>query len=218
MNLLLNPRFEFHSFINHRDGKAVSYQSHNVAFWNTDAWGDITVVRESHVDADIRPDFSTGSMVAIAPGKRFYQFITLPEVGLAHGDQVSLTVFGYQENPAQLRAVIRLLKLDSEDGTWKPSDFGCADKRQFPRHSRGELVTALTYEATSDQTGRIQLTIEGAEIAGHFTPGEESHSDDMNTVALQVELQNTAPAPAEGEEGAGAVWVCSPCLCEGPQA
>ena len=127
MNLLLNPRFEFHSFINHRDGKAISYESHDVAFWNTDAWGDITVRRESHVDAALRPDFSTGSMVAIAPGKRLYQFITLPEAHLADGDRVSLWVWGHQAQPGQLRATIRLLKLDSEDGTWKPSDFGYSD-------------------------------------------------------------------------------------------
>ena len=41
VNLLLNPYFDFHSFINHRDGEAVSYSSGNVAFWNTDAWGEI---------------------------------------------------------------------------------------------------------------------------------------------------------------------------------
>ena len=55
VNLLLNPRFEFHSFINHREGKAISYESHYVAFWNTDAWGEITVRRESHLDPAARP-------------------------------------------------------------------------------------------------------------------------------------------------------------------
>ncbi|MCK9413729.1 MAG: hypothetical protein M0Q53_15625, partial [Prolixibacteraceae bacterium] len=39
VNLLLNPNFEFHSFVNHREGKPVSYASNNVAFWNTDSWG-----------------------------------------------------------------------------------------------------------------------------------------------------------------------------------
>ena len=215
MNLLLNPRFEFHSFVNHREGKAVSYESHNVAFWNTDAWGDITVRRESHVDPDVRPDFSTGSMVAIAPGKRLYQFITLPEVALAHGDGVSLLVHGFQSESDQLRASIKLLKLDSQDGTWSPADFGMSDEREFPRHSRGELVPAMTYEASAPETGRIELIIEDAEIIGHFTEGEESHSDDMNTVALRIEFENTAAADTEGAE---AVWVCSPTLCAGPRA
>ena len=35
-NILLNPAFDFHSFINHREGKVVSFSSHNLAFWNTD--------------------------------------------------------------------------------------------------------------------------------------------------------------------------------------
>ena len=65
-NLLTNPRFEFHAFENHRLGSTVSFTSHNVAFWNTEAWGDITVTRESHVDPKIRPAFSTGSLVSLA--------------------------------------------------------------------------------------------------------------------------------------------------------
>lgn len=35
MNLLLNPGFEFHAFENYRHGRVVSFESHNVAFWNT---------------------------------------------------------------------------------------------------------------------------------------------------------------------------------------
>ena len=42
-NLLLNSSFEFHAFTPHRLGKSEAYISRNVAFWNTDAWGDITV-------------------------------------------------------------------------------------------------------------------------------------------------------------------------------
>ena len=65
MNLLLNPRFDFHAFTNHRNGAPVSYASHNVAFWNTDAWGDIQVTRESHIATELRGDFSTGNVVEI---------------------------------------------------------------------------------------------------------------------------------------------------------
>jgi len=64
MNLLKNPTFEFHAFANHRDGKAVSFESNSVAFWSTDAWGDIIVRREGHVARDIRPAFSTKNMVS----------------------------------------------------------------------------------------------------------------------------------------------------------
>ncbi len=211
MNLLLNPTFEFHSFTNHREGKAVSYTSHNVAFWNTEAWGDVTVLRESHAKEEVRPEFSTRNLVSIAPGKAFWQFFTLPEAGLAHGERISLFVYGYQSRPNILRASIKLMKLDSEDGQWSPADYGMADKRTFPRHSRGELVVAKSYDAASDQVGRVELKIEGAEIVGRFTPGEASHSDDINTIGIRVEFQNVS----EGDDEA---WVYSPCLCAGSQA
>jgi len=211
MNLLLNPTFEFHSFANHRQGKAISYASHNVAFWNAEAWGDISVLRESHATEEVRPDFSTGNLVSIAPGKAFWQFFTLPEAALAHGEQVSLFVYGYQSQPNTLRGSIKLMKLDSEDGKWTPADYGMGDQRTFPRHSRGELVVAKSYDVTSDQMGRIELKIEGAEIVGRFTPGEESHSDDINTIGMRVEFQNLS----EGDDEA---WVCSPCLCAGQRA
>ncbi len=210
MNLLLNPRFDFHAFENHRLGRAVSYTSHNVAFWNTAAWGDITVTRESHVDAEIRPAFSTGNLVSIAPHKKLWQFFTLPEARLAHGDHVSLLVCGHQAAAHALVARLKLMKLDSEDGTWSPADFGMSDKRTFPRHARGELVVAKSYQARSEQVGAVELKIENAEIVGRFHTGNESHSDDINTIGIRVEFENTAD---EGE-----VWVYSPCLCRGPRA
>ena len=213
MNLLLNPTFRFHSFTNHRDGKAVSYTSHNVAFWNADAWGDITVLRESHAREEVRPEFSTGNLVSIAPGRRLWQFFTLPEARLAHGEQMSLFVYAYQTRPNMLRASIKLMKLDSEDGQWTPADHGMADTRTFPRHSRGELVVARSYDVTSDEVGRVELKIDGAQIVGRFTPGEESHSDDINTIGIRVEFANLA----QGAEAAEA-WVYSPCLCAGPRA
>jgi len=212
MNLLLNPTFEFHVFDNHRLGKAGSYASHNVAFWNTAAWGDITVTRESHAPEAIRPTFTAHNLVSIAPGKRLWQFVTLPEAGLAHGDRISLHVFGHQAAPKALRARIVLLKLDSADGTWRPADFGMSDKRTFPRHARGELVAAKTYDATADTAGRVELTIDNAEVVGSFRPGDknESHADDLQTIGIRIELENA------GKEGTVHAWW--PSLCTGPAA
>lgn len=209
-NLLQNPDFDFHAFTNHRDGNASSFTSNNVAFWNTDAWKDITVTRESHVDPKIRPAQSVHNMVSIAPGKKFRQFFSIPEASLSHGDKISLSVDGYQNKPNALKASIKILKIDSEDGTWTPVDFGYSDKRTFPKHARGEFVTAKSYDATSDKTGNIELKINGAEIIGKFTDDKESHSGDINTIAICVEFENTSKDAS--------VWIYSPCLSKSNEA
>ncbi|MBI3946393.1 MAG: hypothetical protein HY321_10780 [Armatimonadetes bacterium] len=207
MNLLKNPRFEFHSFETHRLGKATSYFSHNVAFWNTDAWGDIRVLREARAPEHIRPGWSAGNLVSIAPGKKLWQFFTLPETGLAHGDRISLQVYGFQERPGALRAHLKLLKVDSDDGTWMPRDFGMADQREFDKFQRGELVVARDYVAETDEVGRVQLTIENAEVVGRVTEGEKATAQDILTIGVQVELENT--------DARSAVWVYSPSLRQG---
>lgn len=207
-NLLTNPQFAFHAFENHRLGDKASFTSHNVAFWNTDAWGDITVTRPSHVDPAVRPAYGNQGLVSIAPGKKLWQFATLPELGLSHGDHLSLVVGGYQPAAGTLRARVKVLKLDSEDGTWSPADFGFADKRTFPRHSRGELVVAASKEAQSDQVGAVELRVSDVEVVGRFHNENVSHSEDINTVAVQVEFENT---------GTANVWVWSPCLVKGTE-
>ncbi|MCK5845220.1 MAG: hypothetical protein KAG97_10965, partial [Victivallales bacterium] len=210
MNLLLNSDFDFHSFVNHRNGKAVSYQSHNIAFWNNDAWGDVTVVRESHVKSDIRPELTTRNLIRIAPGKKFWQFFTLPEAALSHGEKISLNVFGYQNKLSALRAKIKLMKLDSEDGEWSPKDFGMTEKRVFSKHSRGELVVAKEYSVSRKKKGRVELKIEGAEILGGFTLGNKSHSKDINTIGIVVEFENASKD--------GVVWIWHPCLTRGEES
>ena len=210
MNLLLNPHLDFHAFENHRLGRRESFESHNVAFWNCSAWGDITVMREAHVPAQIRPSFSTHNLLSIAPGKKVWQFLTLPEGDLAHGDRVSLFVYGHQSAANALCARVELMKLDSEDGTWSPAELGLGDKRTFPRHSRGELVVATSYDASSEEVGTVELKIDGAEVVGHFRDGNESHSDDVNTIGIRVVFENTSADTT--------VWVYSPCLSRSPQA
>lgn len=204
VNLLLNQYFDFHSFINHREGKPVSYSSGNVAFWNTDTWGDIEVLRESHVADSIRPKFSTHNMVSIQPGKKIWQFFTLPEAGLAHGEHLNLSVYGYQPKGNMIRAKIKLMKLDSEDGDWSPKTFGMTDDRTFPKHSRGELVVAKEYKTFNPDKGSVELAIENAEIIGKISPGKLSASKDINTIGIQIEFENTDKSEA--------VWIYSPTL------
>jgi hypothetical protein len=203
-NLLLNPDFDFHSFINHRDGRAVSFSSGNVAFWNTDSWGDIEVMRESHIADSVRPKSSVQNIVAIRPGKKIWQFFTLPEAGLAHGEKISLVVSGYQPKGNMLKAKIKLMKLDSEDGTWSPGDFGMRDKRTFPKHSRGELVVAKEYKTSVTKEGTIELIIKNAEIIGKTSTGNKSSSGDINTIGIQVEFENSDISKT--------AWVYSPKL------
>ena len=203
-NMILNPSFEFHSFMSHRTGQASDYKSHNVAFWNTVAWGDIEVIRESHVSETIRPDFSTHNLVAISPGKKIWQFFTLPEAGLAYGDELSLSVHGYQEGPNQLKSAIKVMKTDSEDGEWSPKDFGMKDSRSFPKHSRGELVVAKEYSTQVEQAGTIKLMVENATVLGKPSVGNKSGSEDINTIGIQVEFENMSSSDT--------VWVYAPNL------
>jgi len=211
-NLLLNPQFDFHVFNNHRLGDRSSFKGNNAAFWNSAGPLDITVFRESHVDKKYLPEFSVKNAVRISPGKKFWQFFTLPEASLAHGEKLSLSVYGWQPEAGALKAEIKLMKLDSEDGVWKPSDFGMQDKRTFPKHSRGELAVAQSYSTASNQTGRVRLTLNEAEIIGHFSSDKnKSHSADVNTVGIRVEFTNTS-------SGREPVWVYSPCLVRGGKA
>jgi len=209
-NLLLNSQFDFHVFGNHRLGNRSSFKANNVAFWNSGGPKNINVYRESHVDKKCLPAFSVKNAVQIPPGKKLWQFFTLPEASLAHGDKISLSVYGWQADTKALKAEIKLMKLDSEDGDWKPSDFGMHDKRSFPKHSRGELVVAKSYSTTADKQGLVRLTIDGAEVVGHFSNDKnKSHSADVNTIGVRVEFTNTAKTP---------VWVYSPCLSQGVKA
>ncbi len=203
-NLIINPTFEFHSFVNHRDGRAVSHTANSAAFWSYDTFGDITVTREAHANHEMQPRFSTGNMISIAPGKKVWQFIALPEASLAHGEAVELFAPGWQSQPGALEASIVLLKLDSEDGVWKPSEFGMGDKREFPKHARGELVVATKVHASANTTGFVNLHVAPTFIDGHFHRGEESFTEDRNIIGVRVEFENLSK-DAEA-------WVWAPCL------
>ncbi|NLF93263.1 MAG: hypothetical protein GX564_05185 [Oligosphaeraceae bacterium] len=209
-NLLLNPAFAFHSFINHRDGKANSWSAQTVAFWQHENYGDITVTRESHLASGERPDYSVQNIVSIAPGKRFSQFIPFAEAGLAHNQVVSLWSGGWQSAPGALQASLKLMKIDSEDGTWKPADFGASDQREFPRHSRGELVVAKTASASADSAGMLELRIEDFLLEGRYHSDGKSYSEDCNSIGLVVEFTNLSPDARVN------VW--APCLSQGPSA
>jgi len=203
-NLLLNPYFEFHSFINHREGKPISYSSHNVAFWNTEEWGDIEVIRESHVSDLIRPSFSTHNLVAISPGKKIWQFFTLPEAGLAHGEQLNLSIYGYQREGNKIRASVKLIAEDNEGGKWSPGDFGMADKRTFEKKSRGELNVGKIYSASVNKSGKVFIQINNATIPGNKPERDNTSKENFKTIGIKVEFENTGLSDT--------VWIYSPRL------
>ncbi len=224
MNLILNPAFDFHVFDNHRLGLAPRHTAGYAAFWNTDAWNDIRVIRAAHLDSfdfsdpataekmrAVRAGTAARNLVAIKPGKIIRQFLTLPEANLAHGDRISLQVYGYQSEPNALRASIRLMKLDSEDGTWQPKDFiGAGKDIAYQRHSRGELIAAKEYEQHAGQTGAMILKIEDAEIIGHFSEGKESRSKDINTIGIEIVFANTGTNSD--------AWIAEPSLSRSAKA
>jgi len=191
VNLLLNSQFDFHCCDNSRTARAACYSAGYVACWNSEAYGDITVTTAPHVES-VKLQVFTRNIVAIKPGKHLYQIVFLPEVGLRHGDQVSLSVFGQQKAPDSLRASVHVMKIDSQTGTWKPSDFGMGDTREFPKHSRGELVKAKSYSATSGAANDFELRLEKCAIPGKFIHKNESSDEQINSIALMVEFENVS--------------------------
>ncbi|MBI2298265.1 MAG: hypothetical protein HYU66_04815 [Armatimonadetes bacterium] len=207
-NLLLNPGFAFHSFDNSRLGQAQSFRSGSVPCWSQDAYRDAEVVRGPRVSG-FRPAFAVDGAVVIHPGKRLYQLVLLAEVGLDHGERVSLSVFGHQAAPDALQAAVQLVRLDSAEGDWSPADYGQADQRRFPKHSRGELIYAPGGAATSGAGNDFELRVENVEISGAFTEDANTATNQPNTIGVAVELSN---------RGAADVWVYSPCLARGALA
>ena len=71
-NMLVNPEFRFHPIDARLSGGVKGGASGSVTCWSTDAWGDIEVDKPSNV-AQFKPS-TTGNVVRIRPGKRFWQF------------------------------------------------------------------------------------------------------------------------------------------------
>ncbi|MBS0208208.1 MAG: SGNH/GDSL hydrolase family protein [Planctomycetes bacterium] len=203
-NLLLNSQFSFHAFDSSRTGTPGTYRSGSVPCWNTDAYGDVEVWRSTRAP-QLRPPRPTDGVVKLRPGKRFSQFMLLCEVGLDHGDQVSLQVFGRQSRPGALQAAVHCLRLDNQPGTFSNPP----DARVFPKHSRGELVRGPSYTSGANAAGDVVVKVERATIVGKFTESADASNDEPNTIGLLIEFTNTSTDD---------VWFYSPTLCRGPKA
>jgi hypothetical protein len=128
---------------------------------------------------------------------RLWQLASLPDLGLANGDVVSLAVKAYQEQRQGLQAQLCLMLIESADGTWTPGDFGLHDdKRTFARHGRGELVRCSELEASSErESGEFLLKMEGLKIDALFKDDKQSASTFRNVVGVLVEFANLLLCP-----------------------
>lgn len=195
VNLLQNPQFRLRKTAGTEPGRSI-------LCWNTDGWGDV-IGGSSEGNRKLES-------VEIQPGKRIWQFATLPELKLKSGDSVSLSVNGYQEQSGALKARLCLMLIESADGQWSPADFGMPDKRMFAKHGRGELVRAPQKEASSEETGKeFQLQLNGLRIDPRFKEQRESDADFRNVVGVLVEFVNDSDKR---------VWVNSPALVKGETA
>jgi len=207
-NLLLNPALNFHSFENSRTGQGVEFKAGAVACWDQEAYGDAEAYRATR-QTEFRPSFAVDNVVVIHPGKSLHQFSLLAELGLDGAEHVSLSVLGHQKKPKSLRAAIHMMRLDSEEGTWSPKDYGLADERTFPKHSRGELIAEPSFSNDSGEAADFELTVEKAIIPFGFTENATQSTRQPNVIGLTVELTNTSKED---------VWIYAPCLTRGDHA
>lgn len=202
-NLLANPTFGF------RDDQRSTAENCDVTYWNTANWGDVSIAVPPVNDARIgnRIADAAGNVVRIKPGKRFWQFTSLPDLNVTNGDTLSLVAKGYQNASNALQTRLCLMLIESADGNWKPSDFGLSDKRTFSKHGRGELVRSSVMEFTSPETDKeFVVTLEAIKIDSRFETETASSSEFRNIVGVLVEFENASTDD---------VWVHSPTLVKG---
>ena len=61
----------------------------------------------------------------------------------------------------------------------------------FQNIHRGELVVAKEYNTSQSDKGTVELKIKNAEIIGKTSVGNKSNSNDINTIGIQIEFENT---------------------------
>ena len=207
-NLLVNPEFRFHPMDAKRTGGTKSESSKSVACWSTDAWGDIEVDKPARI-TQFKPS-TAGNIVRIRPGKRFWQFTALPEIGCVSGDTLSLSVKGFQAGASALLVNLCGMRVESADGTWSPKDFKYSDQRTFACQGRGELLRDPVVEKKSnDAKGTFTLKVEGLTINSPVKESKESSAEQRNIVGVLMEFVNVS----KNDD----VWLWEPCLSKGGQ-
>lgn len=182
-NLLINCDFQFLSFDASRTAASQSHTTGSVPFWDQEAYGDADVWRGPFNPVG-RTTVPVDGVVVLHPGKSLRQFRLLSELRVDPGETVTLSVRGRQPKSGGLRAAVRAMKLDQQEGEWKPSDFGQKDSRAFPRAARGEMTPVEIAAATADTgEGDFILTLPAVTIP-----------DGKTCVGLEIVFTNTSDA------------------------
>jgi len=197
-NLLVNPEFRYIP-----PSPSTSFPGPYLACWNTKKRGDIEILPMKEGFGKTSP----GNCVLIHPGKRFWQFRTLCEIGNnLKGNTLRFTAEISQKEPSSVKISLYLMGPESADGTWSPAEFGLEDKRTSSRHGRGELVSVSEKTSYSGRSENETITTEELVIDWNFRHTKESSSKYRNAVGIRVEIENISSSPA---------WVRWPSLARG---
>lgn len=197
-NLLVNPEFKYLA-----PSPSSSSRGLYLAGWNIKKRGDIEIcpMKEGFVKKAV------GNCVLVQPGKKFWQFMPLPELGPGlKGRKLKLAAEIRQKEPSSVKIRLMLMGPESADGTWSPAEFGLEDTRIFSRHGRGELVVISEKNSCSGRTENERLETGELVIDWNFKKTERSSSKYRNAVGIKVEFENISSSPA---------WVRWPLLAEG---
>ena len=197
-NLLANPEFQYLP-----PSPSTSSPGLYLACWNTKKRGDIEVFPMKEGFGKKAP----GNSVLIHPGKSFWQFRPLCEIGNnLKGRTLRLAANIRQKEPSSVRIRLSLMGPESSDGTWSPAEFGLEDKHTFFRHGRGELVPISERTAYSGRTENEIISTEELVLDWNFRHTKESYSKYRNAAGIKVEIENISSSP---------VWVRWPVLARG---
>ena len=197
-NLLVNPEFKYYE---PGEGEPALY----VAGWNVAQRGDA----EAEKKCAAFPDDGKGNVVKILPGKKFWQFAALSDLGVTEKDTLlSLSCQVAQDAPKAVAMRLCLMGVESGEGTWEPKTFGLKDERTFSCHGRGELIRLDTIETISGEENAT-LNAEGLKVDWNFKYQKEADPSFKNAVGILAEFENLSDKP---------VYIKAPILSKGEKA
>lgn len=189
-NLLWNSEFSFHPIEVSRTGSTTSFSNGAVPAWQSGKYGTIKVLRSERVEG-FRPEVKTDAIVELSAGAYVEQMLLLSELGLEHGDEISVRVRGFQKAAGNVQAEIQWVRVDIGTGEWSPGDFGMADKRSFPAQARGDLLRETAVAVKSGEAGAFILDIPSVMIDPGTVGADAATPNATTTLGLVIRFVNT---------------------------